>query len=108
MASNMDERFTTYADNEISFDETNNTYSLSIDGESHDFYQPDFNYKQFNTNLVTRWEFHPGSVLYLVWSSDITDFQSIGDLAYKRDIRRLIDVGGDNVLLVKFSYLHNI
>jgi len=27
-----------------------------------------FNFKQFRSNVVLRWEYHPGSTLYLVWA----------------------------------------
>ena len=29
---------------------------------------PDFSIVQFNSNLVVRWEYVPGSELFLVWS----------------------------------------
>src|SRR5207247_2408310 len=35
-----------------------NTYPLS----------PDFNRQSLNTNVVLRWEYQAGSILYLVWS----------------------------------------
>jgi len=29
---------------------------------------PDFDYREFNSTLVLRWEYRPGSLFYLVWS----------------------------------------
>ncbi len=38
------------------------------------FENPDFNFFQFRSNLVLRWEYMPGSQLYLVWAQDRTNF----------------------------------
>ena len=38
------------------------------DGEAESFDDPDFNMKQFRSNAVLRWEYRPGSALFLVWS----------------------------------------
>jgi hypothetical protein len=32
--------------------------------------QPAFNVRSFRSNLVLRWEYRPGSTLYLVWQQD--------------------------------------
>jgi hypothetical protein len=34
--------------------------------------KPDFNFVQFRSNLVVRWEYKPGSEFYLVWSQGNT------------------------------------
>jgi hypothetical protein len=36
------------------------------------FDKPDFNFVQFRSNLVARWEYKAGSELYLVWSQGNT------------------------------------
>ena len=33
---------------------------------------PDFNFHQFRSNLVAKWEYRLGSFIYLVWSSERT------------------------------------
>jgi hypothetical protein len=38
----------------------------------YSFSKPDFNFVQFRSNLVVRWEYKPGSELYLVWSQGNT------------------------------------
>lgn len=65
---------------------------------------PDFNRKSFNTNVVLRWEYLPGSTLYLVWSQARSGegqnyFTSVG-----RDFRDTFKVPSANVLLLKVSY----
>ncbi len=65
---------------------------------------PDFNFKEFKSNLVARWEFRPGSIVYLVWSQGRSGSDSYGDFQLNRDFSDLYDVHPNNVLLVKFSY----
>src|SRR5205814_42280 len=49
------------------------------------FSRPDFNFRQFHSNAVLRWEYRPGSALFLVWaqgrnsSDDNGRFQLGGD-----------------------------
>ncbi|MBU8920325.1 MAG: carbohydrate binding family 9 domain-containing protein [Bacteroidales bacterium] len=65
---------------------------------------PDFNFKQFRSNLVFRWEFDPGSTIYLVWSRGATDFEEeYGDFGFERDMSRLFSIAGDNTFLVKIN-----
>lgn len=71
------------------------------------FGNPDFRVRSLNSNLVLRWEYSPGSTLFLVWNqgraSAISDptFNGVSDLA------RIWDDPMENVLLVKVSYYLN-
>ncbi len=65
---------------------------------------PDFNFKQFRSNLVFRWEFAPGSTIFLVWSRGATDFEEeVGDFRFSRDMRRMFSSDGDNTFLIKIN-----
>ncbi len=55
------------------------------------------------SNLVYRWEWSPGSALYLVWSRGATDFEERGEFAAGRDFDRLLSAAGDNTFMVKIS-----
>lgn len=65
---------------------------------------PDFNFIQFRSNLVARWEYVPGSELYLVWSQGTTAFgdpredllPSLGD--------NLFTEQAQNIFLLKWTY----
>ena len=65
---------------------------------------PDFNFKQLRSNAVLRWEYRPGSTLFVVWNTDLQDESSIGTFDLMRDTRRLFAADGTNVLLIKLSY----
>ncbi|NOZ56186.1 MAG: carbohydrate binding family 9 domain-containing protein [Calditrichaeota bacterium] len=69
---------------------------------------PDFNFKQFRSNLVLRWEYRPGSALYLVWSQGRTRFDPEGVFDAPHDLRRLFTTAGDHVLLVKLTYWFSV
>jgi Domain of unknown function (DUF5916)/Carbohydrate family 9 binding domain-like len=67
-----------------------------------------FNYKQFRSNVVLRWEYLPGSTLYLVWTQGRQDSGSPYDTAsFGTDLRRLFDTRPDNTFLVKVSHWLN-
>ncbi|HVE80197.1 MAG TPA: DUF5916 domain-containing protein [Gemmatimonadaceae bacterium] len=65
---------------------------------------PDFDTKQFRSNAVLRWEYRPGSALFVVWSQDRAVEEQDGRLDVAADARRLFREPGRNVLLVKASY----
>jgi len=65
---------------------------------------PDFNFKQFRSNLVFRWEYSPGSTIYLVWSRGATDYEEeFGDFSAARDMKRLFSTKGDNAFMIKIN-----
>ena len=64
---------------------------------------PDFNYRSFRTTNVLRWEYRPGSALFVVWQQGREDTGSAGDFRFGRDFGRAFTTPGTNVFLVKFS-----
>lgn len=63
------------------------------------------NFKQFRSNFVTRWEYRPGSVLFVVWSQGRDLFTTDpGALALSRDTRELFALPPHNTIAVKASY----
>jgi Domain of unknown function (DUF5916) len=67
-----------------------------------------FSYKQFNSNAVLRWEYRPGSTLFLVWQQGrLGSSASRGGFDFARDYRDLFRAHPDNTLLLKLSYWLN-
>ena len=63
---------------------------LNGDGVDESFRNPDFNFRQFRSNAVLRWEYRPGSSLFLVWSQGRDDAEAIENI---RDaIREYLEV----------------
>ena len=67
-------------------------------------YNPDYNYKALVGTMVLRWEFSPGSTMFLVWTHNGSDFQNHGTYDFAKDFRRLIKTEADDVFALKFSY----
>ena len=64
-----------------------------------------FNVKQFRSNAVLRWEYRPGSALYLVWQQGREDFEDQrGTRSLFGDLDRLFSAHPSNTFLVKVSY----
>ncbi len=65
---------------------------------------PDFNFKEMRSNFVFRWEWSPGSALYLVWSRGASDFEEErGEFEVGRDFDRLLSTAGDDTFMIKIS-----
>lgn len=64
----------------------------------------DFNFKQFRSNTVLRWEYRPGSVLFFVWQQGRQDFRNPGSFDFGRDYGDLFRTRSDNTFLIKASY----
>ncbi|MFB0516321.1 MAG: DUF5916 domain-containing protein [Candidatus Neomarinimicrobiota bacterium] len=69
---------------------------------------PDFNSKYFKANVVLRWEYLPGSILYLVWTHDRTNYDRPGRFDFARDLQSLTKERGDNIFFVKASYMLSV
>lgn len=65
---------------------------------------PDFNYRSLRGNVVFRWEYRPGSTLYVAWTHARQDTQAYGDFSLRRDLTGLLDTRPDNILLIKASW----
>lgn len=106
-AERFRDRYSNFNAQELSFSKENNSYLIDEDHDGasdYSFDNPDFNFQQFRSNLVLRWEYRPGSTLFFVWSQGRTNSVSNGSFDYERDMRDLFGVTPHNVFLVKFSY----
>ncbi len=104
-AEKFTDRFHTFSPDEIAFDESTLMYNVTDeDGLSYSFYNPDFNFKEFKSNLVARWEFIPGSVIYIVWSQGRSGYHPTGIFDIRQDVSDMFDIHPDDIFLIKISY----
>lgn len=68
---------------------------------------PDFNYRSFRTTNVLRWEYRPGSTLFVVWQQGREDTLERGTFDFRRDFGGVFDAPARNVFLVKWAYWLN-
>jgi hypothetical protein len=108
MATSYDSRFHVYTSYQISSDENGYYIDENKDGSrDYEFGNNDFNFQQFLSNLVIRWEYNPGSSVYLVWNQTRDGYNPSGMLDYFNDIGDLFNHkknAPNNVFLIKFSY----
>jgi len=93
---------------EIVSSEGDVSYVLDPDGEGtaepQTIDNPDFNFISLRGNAVLRWEYMPGSTLYLVWTQSRQDFETNGNFRFGKSINNLFGVRPDNIFLLKLSY----
>jgi hypothetical protein len=65
---------------------------------------PNFNFRSLLGNAVLRWEYRPGSAIFLVWQQSRSESQPFGDFDFSRDFRALLNAGPENVIAVKATY----
>ena len=100
--------FLRYGEGATTIERADDLYTADSDGtgpaQAIRFLNPDFRRRSFRSNVVLRWEYLPGSTLFLVWSQDRADW--IRDPAFDGvgDLQRLFSDPMRNVFLIKASY----
>ncbi len=88
------------------------TYQVDPDGagpaQPFTIENPDFNIVSLRGNAVLRWEYMPGSVLYLVWTQTRSDEQTIGEFQFNNSFNRMWTIHPDNIFILKFTYWLNM
>jgi len=103
--------FNGYGENGSTIQKGDGEYVVDPDGPgpatSFTFDDPDFNFKSLRGNVVLRWEYLPGSTLYLVWTQNRTNEDNPGEFQFSTDVDHLLSAPADNIFLVKISYWFN-
>lgn len=100
------ERFHNYVPGEIEYLNTEDLYHITESSTSLDYYfgNPDFNVKEFLSNLVFRWEYRPGSFIYLVWSQTRSGYDPYGQFRLGDDFSDMWEIHPTDVVMLKVSY----
>ena len=109
---NFEERYKLYDDDQISYSEEEEQFFIDEGKDGYDedqhgdykFGQPDFNFMEFRSNMVIRWEYKPGSEFFLVWTQSTGNngdpqndlFPSLRDDLFRNR--------ADNIFLAKLTY----
>lgn len=108
LADKYSNRFVRYSANQII--ENNGTYLIDENRDGitdYRFGKPDFNFVQFRSNMVIRWEYRPGSELFLVWSEGNTspNFDDLDTPVFNSLFNNAFSGGtARNIFLVKWTY----
>jgi hypothetical protein len=67
-----------------------------------------FNFRQFRSNVVLRWEYRRGSALYFVWATGRSGSDPFeGDRNFGANVRDLFGLPSNDTFLIKGSYWIN-
>jgi len=103
------DRFHIFTDEEITANDTSNEYLVdeNLDGTvDYTFANPNFDFLQFRSNLVMRWEYKPGSALFLVWNKERTESPDMGSFTFSETVDNFLDPisQASNIFLLKFTH----
>ncbi|GAA4056989.1 DUF5916 domain-containing protein [Flavobacterium chungnamense] len=101
------DRISIFDSNQIAFDASNDSYSIDEDANGTVDYSignPDFAYVQFRSNLVVRWEYIPGSEIFLVWSQGTTGLGNPNDDLFRSLDSQILGKKPENIFLIKATY----
>jgi hypothetical protein len=68
------------------------------------FADPAFNIRSLRGNAVLRWEYRPGSALFLVWQQERSAPETVGDFDLRGDMGAIFRERARNVFMAKASY----
>jgi hypothetical protein len=80
-----------------------NSYRITAGGQTFSLSDPDFNVRSLRSNAVLRWEWRPGSTLFVVWQQDRQADRALR-MVRPGDLFDAFSASGDNYLAVKASY----
>ncbi|WP_284653804.1 DUF5916 domain-containing protein [Flavobacterium terrisoli] len=101
------DRVAVFNNSQISFDAANDNYLVDEDTNGVVDYtigNPNFAYVQFRSNLVLRWEYIPGSEVFLVWSQGTTGLGNPKDDLFNSLDSQILGRKPENIFLIKATY----
>ncbi|MBQ4913967.1 carbohydrate binding family 9 domain-containing protein [Maribacter sp. MMG018] len=107
IAEKLKDRVTLYSDGQISRINGGSSYMVDedIDGVTdYEIEDPDFSYVQFRSNLVLRWEYVPGSEIFLVWSQGVVGFGDPTETLGRNLDNQILGQKKENTFLLKATY----
>lgn len=106
VAENLFDRYRLYSEGQITLSEEE-SYDVDEDLDGALDYRlenPDFSLVEFRSNLVLRWEYIPGSELYLVWSQNTSNLIDPSQALLNGLESGIFDQRPQNIFLMKLTY----
>ncbi|WP_462281107.1 DUF5916 domain-containing protein [Salinivirga cyanobacteriivorans] len=106
-ANKYSDRFHVFRNNEINYNSNDEAYAIDHDADGtvdYNIDKPDFNIMDFISNLVIRWEYTPGSAVYLVWTQNRSGDDGKGTFNFSDNTSDLFNISPYNVFLIKATY----
>jgi hypothetical protein len=77
------------------------SYSITDGAATFTLSNRDFNVRSYRSNVVLRWEWRPGSTLFVVWQQDRSSTVAEGQHVGINDLFGSLSSPGDNVFAIK-------
>ncbi len=107
LAESQNEQLAFYNQNQISLDEDTNQFNVDENEDAitdYTFNNPDFSFAQFKSNLVIRYEYRPGSEIFLVWSQGLSDYSTPRNSLSENFKEQIFKNQLENTFLIKATY----
>lgn len=102
LSRQYDERFIELSDQQVDYHE--GQYHIDNQGWTGEFSDPDFSFNEFRSNLVARWEYRPGSTLYLVWEHNRTGSRPVYQPGWGSNLQQIWKIAPSNTFMIKANY----
>ena len=105
-AQAVDARYPLVAASALTYNSAARRYSVDLNADGRadlSFANPDFSVRALRTNTVLRWEFRPGSTVYLVWAQTRDDTE-VRPFDFGDDAGLLFRSPAKNVVMLKVAY----
>ncbi len=106
-AEALGQRVTWYNSDQITKEPDSGSYLIdeNTDGTiDYEIDDPDFAFVQFRSNLVLRWEYIPGSEVFLVWSQGVSGLGDARESLGANLDGQILNQKLDNTFLIKATY----
>ncbi len=104
--------YAVYGEGNSNISKSDGIYTVDPDiggpAQPFEFDDPDFNILSIRANAVMRWEYLPGSVLYLVWTQNRFDNHLDSNFQFRKSFSHMMDLNADNIFMLKLTYWMNI
>lgn len=101
-------RFRAFSQDQIFYNGETENYEVDENRDGKVDYQignPNFNFVEFRSNMVLRWEYIPGSTLFLVWNQGRSENLPVNrNYGMNALSEGLLDVYPRNIFLIKYTY----
>jgi hypothetical protein len=105
IAKDLNERVNWYSEQQITRTDSGYLIDENLDTNvDYSFSNPDFSFVQFRSNLVLRWEYIPGSEIFMVWSQGVTGFGDPKNTLTRSLDNEVFKKRPDNTFVIKATY----
>lgn len=69
---------------------------------------PDFNFQEFRSNFVARWEYKTGSTIYFVWTNNRSRYENQYEPSLLTSLKGINKVKAENAFMLKVNFWFSI